>query len=113
MQFRQIVTELRQIFNGVDTDLSNNICDELEHHVNSRRLLDVETAPWDSLIITVNSFLNIWLVRQARTARYDGDINRARSALATIEQESYIQYWLNDIQRLYAPVAARLYGERG
>jgi hypothetical protein len=49
---------------------------------------------------------------EAKARQYPDDIDGARRALNAIDKEMYTTYWLEDIERLWLPVAYDIFTYR-
>ena len=106
-----LTNTIARIFNLIDKydyALAKTIEKELQ---NATRDYDDETH-WDSIVSRVNATLNSWLIMEAKARQYPDDIDGARRALNMIDKEMYTTYWLEDIERLWLPVAYDIFTYR-
>jgi isoleucyl-tRNA synthetase len=106
-----LTNTIARIFNLIDKydyALAKTIEKELQ---NATRDYDDKTH-WDSIVSRVNATLNSWLIMEAKARQYPDDIDGARRALNAIDKEMYTTYWLEDIERLWLPVAYDIFTYR-
>lgn len=106
-----LTNTIARVFNLIDKydyGLAKTIQDELVAHTRDC----TDDTPWDRVIERVNNTLNTWMIVTARRNNYPHDINGARRALNAIDQERYTTFWLEDIERLWLPVAYDIFTYR-
>ena len=105
MDVNNCVEKLRRVFDRYSPEFTADIFQEVNLSV---KRMD-NRLHWDTIVTQINSRLNSWLLQQVRLKNYLGDITRARQVLDCVDSEEYVRYWLNDIEREFAPVAWDIY----
>lgn len=109
MHYNNVLDRLRTILAYEDKRFGRVLCDGLDAHFTKRHMPPHEYVPWDTVVNSINSYLNSWLVTNSYNKDFPEPITAARSVLTTIDDEQYMESWLRDIAKYYAPTACQVF----